>query len=59
VLANANINSAITAASSAQQIYENVEANAAYKRLMLEILAEIDEILKQQATGDCSKILRG
>lgn len=45
VLANPNVSSAITGASSTAQVYENVQAVAAYKKLTPEILKEIDDIL--------------
>lgn len=48
VLANPNVSSAITGASSPSQIYENVEALRAYKKLTPEIMAEIDEILNNK-----------
>ncbi|KAK0652961.1 NADP-dependent oxidoreductase domain-containing protein [Cercophora newfieldiana] len=48
VLANPNVSSAITGASNPQQVYENIEAIAAYKKLTPEILAEIDEILNNK-----------
>ncbi|KAJ9156638.1 Aldo/keto reductase [Pleurostoma richardsiae] len=48
VLANPNVSSAITGASSQDQVYENVQAVEAYKKLTPEILAEIDEILQNK-----------
>ncbi|KAK0619262.1 NADP-dependent oxidoreductase domain-containing protein [Immersiella caudata] len=48
VLANPNVSSAITGASSPEQIYENIEAIAVYKRLTPGILSEIDEILNNK-----------
>ncbi|KAK5660075.1 hypothetical protein OQA88_13544 [Cercophora sp. LCS_1] len=48
VLANPNVSSAITGATSLAQVYENIEAVAAYKKLTPEILAEIDEILNNK-----------
>jgi aryl-alcohol dehydrogenase-like predicted oxidoreductase len=48
VLANPNVSSAITGASSQAQVYENIEAVRAYKLLTPEILAEIDEILNNK-----------
>ena len=48
VLANPNVSSAITGASSPAQIYENIEAVRAYKKLTPEIMAEIDEILNNK-----------
>lgn len=48
VLANPNVSSAITGASSPAQIYENVEALRAYKKLTPEIMGEIDEILNNK-----------
>ncbi|KAK4158567.1 dihydroceramide delta(4)-desaturase [Chaetomidium leptoderma] len=48
VLANPNVSSAITGASSPAQVYENIEAVRAYKKLTPEILKEIDEILNNK-----------
>jgi aryl-alcohol dehydrogenase-like predicted oxidoreductase len=48
VLSNPNVSSAITGASSTAQIYENVQAIAAYKKLTPEILKEIDDILNNK-----------
>jgi len=48
VLSNPNVSSAITGASSPAQVYENVQAVAAYKKLTPEILKEIDEILNNK-----------
>jgi len=48
VLANPNVSSAITGARSPQQVYENIEAVAAYKKLTPEILAEIEEVLNNK-----------
>ncbi|KAK0672463.1 putative voltage-gated potassium channel subunit beta [Cercophora samala] len=45
VLANKHVSSAITGASSPEQVYENVEAVRMYKLLTEEVLGEIDEIL--------------
>lgn len=45
VLRNPNVSSAITGASSPQQVYENVRAVTAYEKLTPEIMGEIDEIL--------------
>lgn len=45
VLANPNVNSAITGASSPVQIYENMRALEVYKQLTPEVMAEIDEVL--------------
>lgn len=45
VLANPNVNSAITGASSPAQIYQNMQALEAYKKLTPEIMAEIDGVL--------------
>ncbi|KAK3358876.1 NADP-dependent oxidoreductase domain-containing protein [Lasiosphaeria hispida] len=48
VLANPNVSSAITGASSPAQVFENIETIAAYKELTPEILTEIDEILNNK-----------
>lgn len=48
VLANPNVSSAITGASSQAQVYENIEAVRAYKKLTPEIMKEIDEILNNK-----------
>ena len=48
VLKNPNVSSAITGASSVEQIYENVKAVEAYKKLTPEILDEIDSILNNK-----------
>jgi len=48
VLANPNVSSAITGASSPEQIYENMEALRVYKKLTPEIMAEIDEVLNNK-----------
>lgn len=48
VLKNPNVSSAITGASSVDQIYENVKAVEAYKKLTPEILDEIDSILNNK-----------
>jgi len=48
VLSNPNVSSAITGASSPAQVYENVQAVAAYKKLTPEILKEIDDILNNK-----------
>ncbi|KAK3377708.1 NADP-dependent oxidoreductase domain-containing protein [Podospora didyma] len=48
VLANPYVSSAITGASSPEQIYENIEAIPAYKKLTPDILGEIDEILNNK-----------
>lgn len=45
VLANKHVSSAITGASSPEQVYENVEALRVYKLLTEEVMGEIDEIL--------------
>lgn len=45
VLKNPNISSAITGASSVEQVYENCKAVAAVDKLTPEIMDEIDEIL--------------
>jgi aryl-alcohol dehydrogenase-like predicted oxidoreductase len=48
VLANPNVSSAITGASSPAQVYENIEAVGVYKRLMPEILGEFDGVLNNR-----------
>lgn len=48
VLSNPNVSSAITGASSPAQVYENVQAVAAYKKLTPEVLKEIDDILNNK-----------
>ncbi|KAK4237766.1 dihydroceramide delta(4)-desaturase [Achaetomium macrosporum] len=48
VLANPNVSSAITGASSPAQVYENIEAVRAYKKLTPEIMKEIDDILNNK-----------
>lgn len=48
VLRNPNVSSAIIGASSPAQVYENVEAVAAYKKLTTEIMDEIDKILNNK-----------
>ncbi|KAK0635929.1 NADP-dependent oxidoreductase domain-containing protein [Bombardia bombarda] len=48
VLANPNVSSAITGASSPAQVYENIEAIAVYKKLTPEILKEIDQKLNNK-----------
>ncbi|TPX06886.1 uncharacterized protein E0L32_002382 [Thyridium curvatum] len=48
VLSNKNVSSAITGASSPDQVKENVKAVQVYKKLTPEILAEIDEILNNK-----------
>jgi aryl-alcohol dehydrogenase-like predicted oxidoreductase len=48
VLANPNVSSAITGASKPEQVYENIEAVRAYKKLTPEIMAEIDETLNNK-----------
>jgi voltage-dependent potassium channel beta subunit len=48
VLSNKHISSAITGASSEAQVFENVQAVEAYKKLTPEILAEIDDILNNK-----------
>ncbi|KAF5025222.1 hypothetical protein F66182_2688 [Fusarium sp. NRRL 66182] len=48
VLSNKNVSSAITGASSPQQVYENVKAVAVVDKLTPEILKEIDEILNNK-----------
>jgi aryl-alcohol dehydrogenase-like predicted oxidoreductase len=45
VLRNPNVSSAITGASSPEQVKENIKALAAVEKLTPEIMAEIDEIL--------------
>lgn len=47
VLANPNVSSAITGASSPEQVYENVEAVRPHKKLTPEIM-ETDEILNNK-----------
>jgi aryl-alcohol dehydrogenase-like predicted oxidoreductase len=51
VLSNPNVSSAITGASSPAQVYENVQAVAAYKKLTPEILKDIDDILNNKPPG--------
>ncbi|EWG40237.1 hypothetical protein FVEG_02708 [Fusarium verticillioides 7600] len=48
VLSNKNASSAITGASSPEQVYENVRAVAAVRKLTPEILEEIDVILNNK-----------
>lgn len=48
VLANPNVSSAITGASGAAQVYENVQAVAVYKKLTPEVMAEIDAIFNNK-----------
>lgn len=48
VLKNENVSSAITGASSAEQVYENVHAVAVVEKLTPEIMKEIDEILENK-----------
>lgn len=48
VLANENVSSAITGASSPEQVYENVGAVDAVKKLTPEIMSEIDRILNNK-----------
>jgi aryl-alcohol dehydrogenase-like predicted oxidoreductase len=48
VLKNPNISSAITGASSPQQVYENIKALDVVDKLTPEIMAEIDEILNNK-----------
>ncbi|KAI1148022.1 putative voltage-gated K channel beta subunit [Nemania diffusa] len=48
VLKNPNVSSAITGASSVEQVYDNVRAVAAVDKLTPEILAQIDEILNNK-----------
>jgi aryl-alcohol dehydrogenase-like predicted oxidoreductase len=48
VLTNPHVSSAITGASSPDQIYENMEALAAYKSLTTEVMDEIDKILNNK-----------
>ncbi|ENH62634.1 Putative voltage-gated potassium channel subunit beta [Fusarium oxysporum f. sp. cubense race 1] len=48
VLSNKNVSSAITGASSPEQVYENVRAVAVVKKLTPEILKEIDVILNNK-----------
>jgi len=48
VLANPNVSSAITGASSPAQTYENMQALELYKKLTPEIMAEIDGILNNK-----------
>ncbi|PNY29431.1 voltage-gated potassium channel subunit beta [Tolypocladium capitatum] len=48
VLKNPNVSSAITGASSVEQVYENCRAVAAVDKLTPEIMAEVDEILKNK-----------
>ncbi|KAI1812604.1 putative voltage-gated K channel beta subunit [Poronia punctata] len=48
VLKNPNVSSAITGASSVDQIYENVRAVAAVERLTPEIMDKIDQILNNK-----------
>lgn len=48
VLKNPNVSSAITGASSAEQVYENVQAVEVVDKLTPEIMAKIDEILENK-----------
>lgn len=48
VLANPNVSSAITGASSPEQVYDNVAALAAVSKLTPEIMKEIDDILNNK-----------
>ena len=48
VLKNENVSSAITGASSPAQVYENVKAVEAYKKLTPEIMEQIDTILNNK-----------
>ncbi|KAI5462489.1 putative voltage-gated K channel beta subunit [Mariannaea sp. PMI_226] len=48
VLSNKNVSSAITGASSAEQVYENVSAIAIVDKLTPEILKEIDDVLNNK-----------
>ncbi|CAK7212958.1 hypothetical protein SCUCBS95973_001636 [Sporothrix curviconia] len=48
ILSNKNVSSAIMGASKPEQVFENVQAVAAYKKLTPEILAEIDTILNNK-----------
>lgn len=48
VLKNPNVSSAITGASSPDQVYDNVRAIAAVEKLTPEIMARIDEILQNK-----------
>lgn len=48
VLSNKNVSSAITGASSPEQMYENARAVAAVRKLTPEILEEIDVILNNK-----------
>ncbi|KAL7622929.1 hypothetical protein AAE478_006608 [Parahypoxylon ruwenzoriense] len=48
VLKNPNVSSAITGASSPEQVYENVRAIEAVDKLTPEIIAQIDEILQNK-----------
>jgi len=48
VLNNPNVSSAITGASSESQVYENIHAVEAYKKLTPEIVKEIDDILNNK-----------
>ncbi|KAH8893522.1 Aldo/keto reductase [Thozetella sp. PMI_491] len=48
VLHNPNVSSAITGASSTQQVYENIKAIETYKKLTPEIISEIDTILNNK-----------
>lgn len=48
VLKNPNVSSAITGASSPEQVYDNVKAIDAVDKLTPEIMAKIDEILENK-----------
>ncbi len=48
VLRNPNVSSAITGASSPQQVFENIQAIAVYPKLTPEIMTEIDEIFNNK-----------
>ncbi|CAK7219573.1 hypothetical protein SBRCBS47491_003898 [Sporothrix bragantina] len=48
VLSNKNVSSAIMGASKPEQVFENIQAIATYKKLTPEILAEIDTVLNNK-----------
>jgi aryl-alcohol dehydrogenase-like predicted oxidoreductase len=55
VLKNPNVSSAITGASSPEQVYENCRAVAVVDKLTPEIMAEIDEILNNKPPAIVSR----
>jgi voltage-dependent potassium channel beta subunit len=55
VLKNPNVSSAITGASSPEQVYENCKAVAVVDKLTPEIMAEIDEVLNNKPPAIVSR----